>query len=91
MMISFEFPQSLKNSATMFQATVRQPATTYLIDGSTRPPIGIPSTTTRSSGLALNNEAQKINMVERSNQESINSSSKGPMSNGSTTIKYSFS
>jgi hypothetical protein len=51
--IGFEFPRSLKNSATTFQAAVRQPAMTDLIDGSTRPPIGTPSTTTRSSGLAL--------------------------------------
>jgi hypothetical protein len=53
MMIDFEFPQSLKNSATTFQAAVRQPATTNLIDGPTRPPIGTPSMTTRSSELAL--------------------------------------
>jgi hypothetical protein len=52
-MIGFEFPLSLKNSATAFQATVRQPGTTYLIDGPTRPPIGITSSTTRSSVLAL--------------------------------------
>jgi hypothetical protein len=38
--IGFEFPQSLKNSATTFQATVRQPAMTDLIDGTTRPSIG---------------------------------------------------
>jgi hypothetical protein len=37
----------------MFQAAVRQPATTNLIDGPARPPIETPSTTTRSSGLAL--------------------------------------
>jgi hypothetical protein len=53
MMIDFEFPRSLKNSATTFQAAVRQPATTNLIDGPTRPLIGTPSMTTRSSGLAL--------------------------------------
>jgi hypothetical protein len=53
MTIDFEFPRSLKNSATTFQATVRQPATTYLIDGPTRPSIETPSMTTRSSGLAL--------------------------------------
>jgi hypothetical protein len=53
MTIGFEFPQSLKNSATTFQAAVRQPATTDPIDGPTRPPIGTLSTTTRSSGLAL--------------------------------------
>jgi hypothetical protein len=51
--IGFEFPQSLKNPATTFQAVVRQPATTDPIDGPTRPPIGTLSTTTRSSGLAL--------------------------------------
>jgi hypothetical protein len=48
--ISFEFPQSLKNSTTMFQAVVRQPATTDPIDGPTRPLIRTSSTTTRSSG-----------------------------------------
>jgi hypothetical protein len=53
MTIDIEFPRSLKNSATMFQATVRQPTTTDLIDGPTRPPIGTLSMTTRSSGLAL--------------------------------------
>jgi hypothetical protein len=52
--ISFEFPQSLKNSATTFQAAVRQPATKNLIDGPTRPPIGTSSMIIRSSGLALN-------------------------------------
>jgi hypothetical protein len=51
--ISFEFPWSLKNSATTFQAVVRQSAMTYLIDGPTRPPIGTSSMTTRSFGLAL--------------------------------------
>jgi hypothetical protein len=50
--IGFEFPQSLQNPATTFQAAVRQPATTDLIDGSTRPPIRTSSMTTRSSGLA---------------------------------------
>jgi hypothetical protein len=49
MMISFEFPWGPNNSATTFQ----QPATTNPIDGTTRPPIRTPSTTTRSSGLAL--------------------------------------
>jgi hypothetical protein len=49
--ISFEFPQGLKSSATMFQVAVRQPGTTNLIDSSTRPPIGTPSITTRSPGL----------------------------------------
>jgi hypothetical protein len=53
MTIRFEFTRGLKNSATMFQAAVRQPAMTDPIDGLTRPPIGIPSTTTRSSRLAL--------------------------------------
>jgi hypothetical protein len=33
--IGFEFPQSLKNSATTFQATVKQPTTTDPIDGPT--------------------------------------------------------
>jgi hypothetical protein len=33
--IDFEFPWSLKNSATMFQVAVRQPGTTDLIDGLT--------------------------------------------------------
>jgi hypothetical protein len=51
--IGFKFPQSLKNSVTMFQAAVRQPGMTDLIDGPTRPLIGTPSMTTRSSGLAL--------------------------------------
>jgi hypothetical protein len=51
--IGFEFPQSLKNSATTFQAAVRQPAMTDPIDGLTRPPIGTSSRTTRSFGLAL--------------------------------------
>jgi hypothetical protein len=51
--ISLEFPRSLKNSATTFQAAVRQPAMTDPIDGPTRPPIGTSSTTTRSFGLAL--------------------------------------
>jgi hypothetical protein len=31
--IGFEFPQALKNSTTTFQALVRQPTTTDLIDG----------------------------------------------------------
>jgi hypothetical protein len=44
--IGFEFPQSLKNSVTTFQAAVRQPATTDSIDGPTRPPIGTSSMTT---------------------------------------------
>jgi hypothetical protein len=39
MTIGFEFPRSLKNSTTTFQAAVRQPATTDSIDGPTRPPI----------------------------------------------------
>jgi hypothetical protein len=51
--IGIEFPQSLKNSVTTLQAAVRQPATTDLIDGLTRPPIETSSMTTRSSGLAL--------------------------------------
>jgi hypothetical protein len=51
--IGFEFHRGLKNSATMFQAVVRQIATTNPTDGSVRPLIGTPSMTTRSSGLAL--------------------------------------
>jgi hypothetical protein len=51
--IGFEFPQSLKNSVTTFQAAVRQPTTTNPIDGPTRPPIETSSTTIRPSGLAL--------------------------------------
>jgi hypothetical protein len=43
----------LKISVTTFQAAVRQPAMTDLIDGPTRPLIGTSSMTTRSSGLAL--------------------------------------
>jgi hypothetical protein len=53
MTIVFEFYRGLKNSATTFQAVARQPATTNPIDGLARPPIGTPSTTTRSFGLAL--------------------------------------
>jgi hypothetical protein len=52
-MIGFEFPRSLKKSATTFQVAVRQPATTDPIDGPTRPMIGTLSMTNRSSGLAL--------------------------------------
>jgi hypothetical protein len=52
-MIGFEFPRGLKNSVTTFQAAASQPATTNLIDSLTRLPIVIPSTTTRSLGLAL--------------------------------------
>jgi hypothetical protein len=63
MMIGFEFPRSLKNSATMFQVAIRQPTTTDPIDGPTRPPIGTSSTTTRSSGLALT-EIQTMNPEE---------------------------
>jgi hypothetical protein len=51
--VDFEFPRSLKNSATTFQAAVRQLATTDLIDSPTRPPIGTPSMTTGSFELAL--------------------------------------
>jgi hypothetical protein len=49
----FEFHRGLKNSVTTFQAVIRQPAMTNPIDGPARPQIGTPSTTTRSSGLAL--------------------------------------
>jgi hypothetical protein len=51
--IDYEFPQSLKNSMTTFQAVVGQSATTDPIDGPTRPLIGTSSMTTRSSGLTL--------------------------------------
>jgi hypothetical protein len=51
--IGFEFHQGLKNSVTTFQAAIKQPATTNLIDGPAQPPIETPSMTTRSSGLAL--------------------------------------
>jgi hypothetical protein len=51
--IDFEFPQSLKNSTTMFQVAVRQPTTTDLIDSLTQPLIETSSMTTRLSGLAL--------------------------------------
>jgi hypothetical protein len=53
MTIGFKFPRALKNSATTFQAVVRQPAMTNLINGLARPPIETPSTTTRSSESAL--------------------------------------
>jgi hypothetical protein len=51
--IGFKFPRSLKNSATTFQAVVRQPTTTDSIDGLTRQPIGTSSTIIWSSGLDL--------------------------------------
>jgi hypothetical protein len=89
--IGFEFPRGLKNSATTFQAVVRQLATTDPIDSLTRPPIGIPLMTTRSSGLALS-EIRTMKPEELawggSNQEAINSSRKYPVVNESTTIKY---
>jgi hypothetical protein len=53
MTIGFEFHRGLKNSATMCQAAVRQPDTTNSIDDPAQSPIGTPSTTTQSSGLAL--------------------------------------
>jgi hypothetical protein len=53
MTIDFEFHRGLKNSVTTFQAVVRQPGMTNLINGPTRPPIGTTSTTTRSFRLAL--------------------------------------
>jgi hypothetical protein len=53
MMIGFEFHRFLENSMAMFQAPIRQPATTNPIDGPARPMIETPSMTTRSSGLAL--------------------------------------
>jgi hypothetical protein len=56
-------PQGLKSSTTTFQVAVRQPATTNSIDGPARPPIGIPSTTTQSSGLALS-EIRTMNPKE---------------------------
>jgi hypothetical protein len=46
MTIGFEFHRGLKNSATMFQAVVRQPAMINLIDGPAQPPIRTPSMTT---------------------------------------------
>jgi hypothetical protein len=52
-MIDFEFHRGLENSMTMFQAPIRQPATTNPIDGLARPTIETPLMTTRSSGLAL--------------------------------------
>jgi hypothetical protein len=61
--IGFEFPRSLKNSTTMFQVAVRQPATTDPIDDPTQPPIATSSTTTQSSGLALT-EIQKMKPEE---------------------------
>jgi hypothetical protein len=51
--IGFEFHRGLKNSATTFQATVKQPATTNPIDSLALLSIGTPSTTTQSSRLAL--------------------------------------
>jgi hypothetical protein len=51
--IDFKFHRGLKNSTTMFQAAVRQPATTNPIDGLARPSIGAPSMTTQSFELAL--------------------------------------
>jgi hypothetical protein len=59
-MVGFEFPLGLKNSATTFQAIVRKPTTTNLIDNPARPQIGTPLSTTWSS----------------SNHEFINTSSK---------------
>jgi hypothetical protein len=53
MTIAFESHRGLKNSTTTFQVAVRQLAMTNMIDGLARPPIGAPSTTTRSSGLNL--------------------------------------
>jgi hypothetical protein len=44
--IGFEFHRCLKNSATTFQAVVRQPAMTNLIDSLTRLSIETPSMTT---------------------------------------------
>jgi hypothetical protein len=63
MTIGFEFPRSLKNSATTFQAAVKQPATTDPIDDPTRPSIETLSMTTRSSGLDLT-EIQTMNPEE---------------------------
>jgi hypothetical protein len=53
MTIYFEFHRGIKKSMTMFQAIIRQPATTNSIDGSAQPPIGTTSMTTRSSELAF--------------------------------------
>jgi hypothetical protein len=60
-MIGFEFHQGLKNSVTMFQVIIWQPAMTnpidspawLPIDSPARLPIGTPSMSTRSSALAL--------------------------------------
>jgi hypothetical protein len=51
--IGFEFPRGLKNSTITFQAAVRQPAATNLIDSPAQLSIGTISTTTQSSELAL--------------------------------------
>jgi hypothetical protein len=51
--IDFKFRRGLKNSATTFQAVIRQPAMINPINNLARPPIGTPLMTTRSSGLAL--------------------------------------
>jgi hypothetical protein len=53
MMIGFKFPRDLKSSPTTFQAVIRQPVMTNLIDILAQLPIGIPSMTTRSSGIAI--------------------------------------
>jgi hypothetical protein len=51
--IDFEFHRGLKNLVTTFQAVIRQPVTTNLIDNLARPPIGTPLMTNCSSELAL--------------------------------------
>jgi hypothetical protein len=62
------------------------------IDGLTRPPIGTPSMTTKSSGLALSEiRTTKSEEVYDSNQEAVNSSSKYLATNRSTTAKCSSS
>jgi hypothetical protein len=61
--IGFKFHQGLKNLATTFQAVVKQPAMTNLIDGPARPPIETLSMTTWSSGLALS-ETRKMKPEE---------------------------
>jgi hypothetical protein len=49
--IGFQFHRCLKNSATMFQAAVRQSAMINPIDGAAWPPIRTPSMITWSYGL----------------------------------------
>jgi hypothetical protein len=89
--IGFEFHRCLKNSATTFQAVVRQPSTTNPIDSPARSPIGTPSMTIGSFRLALSEirttKPDESSMIERSNREAVNSSSKYPTINRTTMIK----